>query len=746
MKLTFHVNYHTKWGENLYICGNIPALGNGIESKAVKMDIEGDRDWRLTIDVGNDIDSFSYIYLLRREDGTERHEWGAPHTFITPEGQPECFFIADRWQDIPEEKPFYSKAFTEGILRRPTKSTPIIPGKGMLTLRVEAPTVRPGQTLRVCGSCETLGCWNPAKAPKMNDARFPIWELNIPLEDLAGGCDFKFVIADRNNPDNYIWEEGHNRHLNCPPANANNNAASVDVMLPIKQGAKWRGAGTEIPVFSLRSSEDMGIGDFLDIKLMADWASRTGQCFIQLLPINDTTMTRSWLDSYPYNAISSFALNPILVRPSAVGRLKAPERREHYAKLAQELNALKEVDYPRVLQAKEEYCREIFAEDGEATLGSAAYREFFAANSYWLLPYAAYCVLRDRYNTSDFSHWGDFAHYSEEKVAKIFNEYHREAEYWCFIQYHLSMQMHEAHDYASARGVALKGDIPIGISRTSVDAWMHPYLFYLDTQAGAPPDDFSVLGQNWGFPTYNWEEMAKDGFEWWKSRFRTMAQYFDAYRVDHILGFFRIWQIPMDAIYGLLGIFHAALPYSAEELRDNYGFHLDPRFHTTPYIMDHFLPEIFGEYAYEAAEGFMNTSEYGRRHLKPEFNTQRKVADYFAKQPDDNRNRTLCQGLMRLIEDVLFIEDPYEKGKYHPRITAQTTRIYRALPDEDKKKFDYVYNDFFYRRNDELWQNKAMWKLPPLIDATSMLTCAEDLGMIPGCVPAVLDKLRILAL
>ena len=297
-----------------------------------------------------------------------------------------------------------------------------------------------------------------------------------------------------------------------------------------------------------------------------------------------------------------------------------------------------------------------------------------------------------------------------------------------------------------SKGVAFKGDIPIGISRTSVDAWINPRLFNMDCQAGAPPDDFSVLGQNWGFPTYNWEEMARDGFAWWKARFRKMAEYFDAYRIDHVLGFFRIWQIPMDALHGLLGVFNPALPFTPDELRNSYDFWLNPENHVKPYIADWFIKEYFADHTDEARRRFLVRLGDGRYRLKSDFDTQRKIADYFAGQPKDEKNTRLCNGLLGLVENVLFIEDPYEKGKYHPRISAQFNYAYKALNDYERWCFDRLYNDFFYRRHYDFWYGKAMWKLPLLIDSTDMLVCAEDLGMIPACVPAVMRELEILSL
>jgi 4-alpha-glucanotransferase len=479
---------------------------------------------------------------------------------------------------------------------------------------------------------------------------------------------------------------------------------------------------------------------------MVDWAVKTGQKFIQILPINDTTMTHTWTDSYPYNANSTFALHPMYLRLSELGRLKDSKRQRHFDDLAKELNSLKEIDYERVNQGKIEFFKEIFAQEGAKVLASADFKAFLKNNSHWLTPYAAFCSLRDKFGTPDFSKWENFATYDKEKVDQYVKENIDEINYVYYLQYNLDRQMRHVRDYAHANGIAIKGDIPIGISRTSADAWTDTRLFNMDCQAGAPPDDFSVLGQNWGFPTYNWEEMSKDGFAWWKARFRKMSEYFDAYRIDHVLGFFRIWQIPMNAVHGLLGIFNPAMPYSPDELRNNYDFWIDVDKQTTPYIMDWFMEDYFGPFTSEARTNFMHAIGDGRYTLNDNVKTQRQVVEYFAKLADNEMNNRLRDGLLGLIDNVLFIEDPYEKGKYHPRISAQFTHIYRSLNDYERWCFDRLYNDFYYHRHNDFWYGKAMWKLPPLIEETDMLVCAEDLGMIPACVPAVMNEMQIIAL
>jgi 4-alpha-glucanotransferase len=745
MKISFNINYRTKWGESLYICGSLPELGAGDDSKAPRLDYLGGETWHLTIDVNDLAGEFDYRYIVKPDHGAWRMEWGDPHRFNPAPGITEAE-IYDRWQDQPYDKPYYSSAFIDGMLHRPFRSQPLKVEPGMLNVRVQAPMVGPDEVLAIAGECKALGEWDVKQAVRMNDARFPEWEVNVPLRDMVFPCEYKFLIINQNTGEAVAWEMRNNRVLSPLDKSDKGYATVVAGMRFVNPLRPWKGAGTAIPVFSVRTEDDFGVGDFIDLKKMVDWCVLTGQKVLQLLPVNDTTMTGTWTDSYPYNSNSTFALHPMYLHLQAVGRLKNRERQEHFEQLGKALNRLDAVDYEQVNSGKLAFLRELYAEVKDATHKKEDYRKFVKENGYWLRPYAAFCTLRDLNRTPEMSKWGEYAVYSPEKVDRLEAEHTDEMEFTYFLQYHLDRQLREVRDYAHQKGVVLKGDIPIGISRTSVDAWVYPQLFFLESQAGAPPDDFSIMGQNWGFPTYNWEEMARDGFAWWKSRFRKMSEYFDAYRIDHVLGFFRIWQIPMDAIHGLLGIFSPALPFSPDELRHEFDFWLNPGIQAHPLILEWMLTDFFGGNTETAKAKFLKHVEGDRYELLPFVDTQRKVTEYFASQPENEDNEQLCNGLMGLIDNVLFIEDPVEKGKYHPRIAAQTTYQYRCLNDYERWCFDRLYNDFFYHRHNDFWYGKAMWKLPPLIDSTRMLCCAEDLGMIPDCVPAVMHDLQILSL
>ena len=745
MKLSLNIHYRTNWGEQVYVIGSIPALGNNDFSKAVRLTLVSDDHWTADINIPDTTNALEYRYFIHNDNGHIKEEWGLPRSLSWAKTV-KNIVAYDSWQDMPGDKPFYSSAFTECVNRRkePLKLLPL--NSDQVVISLYAPMISPNQVIALSGSSDGLGSWNPDKAIRMCDDSFPIWKVAVHRSAIEAYTDFKFVIFDKTSGKVVAWEEGPNRTLGFNPApGAVTTVEGLHINNPLPL---YRGAGVAIPVFSVRTEEDFGVGDFISLKKMIDWAAQTGQQFVQLLPINDTTMTGTWTDSYPYNANSTFALHPMYLRVEQLG-LPTAKRKAYYEKIRQELNALPEVDYERVNAVKEEYVTEMFEKYGAKVLASGEFKAFFAKNEHWLKPYAAFCALRDKFKTPDFTMWAEYAKYTPEKVEEFIKaspENAKAVEKAYYIQYYLDKQMREVAEYAHNNGVALKGDIPIGISRTSADAWVDTRLFNMDCQAGAPPDDFSVLGQNWGFPTYNWEEMNRDGFAWWKSRFRKMAEYFDAYRIDHVLGFFRIWQIPMDALHGLLGVFNPALPFTPDEMRASYDFWFNYDLYTKPYIMDYFMGDFFGEFTDEAREKFLEPIGYGRYNLREEFSTQRKVADYFATQPKNDKNNKLCNALLGLIDEVLFIEDPYEKGKFHPRISAQFTYIYRSLNDYERWCFDRLYNDFYYHRHNDFWYGKAMWKLPPLIDATDMLVCAEDLGMIPACVPAVMDKLEILAL
>jgi 4-alpha-glucanotransferase len=679
MTIHFSIHYKTQFGQNLYICGSHPLLGGNDLSKALPLEYGEKGIWSKSLKIENVQERLlSYRYFIKDKNGDYFYEVGQNRSIALHKNSKEVF-LNDSWQGNDSFAPFLTSPFTDifynnGKVRR----TQLHTHSKELIIRVTTPLTGENEQIYICGNCPQLGNWNPEKAPVLKPVSGAKWEIHFHSEKLPNEIEFKFVKMANGKA---IWESGENRVLVIPEIEEH-STFSQEYSMAEFPFEKPRFFGTAIPVFSLRSKNSCGCGEFYDLKVLGDWASITGQNIIQILPINDTTSTHTWTDSYPYSGISVMALHPIYINIPGIGPIKEKKAAARYNKERKELESLDAVDYERVISIKNEMLKIQFETYKEDTWVEPAYLSFYKKNKTWLLPYAAFCTLRDKYNTSDFSNWGKERKCSVSLIKRMISrrsEHYQTMLFHIFIQYHLHKQLVETVQYLHSKRVILKGDIPIGITPNSADAWSFPELFNFNQQAGAPPDDFSKDGQNWGFPTYNWEKMEEDRFKWWKERLGKMSEYFDAYRIDHVLGFFRIWEIPSRYKSGLMGHFSPALPFSVREIE-----------------------------------------EYGLKFKK-------EYAD-----PDST--------------DILFIEDEKETGKFHPRICATETQMFKSLSEEEQSAYVELYNHFFYQRHNELWKNSGYKKLPELLSASNMLTCAEDLGMIPQCVPQVLANLKILSL
>ena len=669
MRINFHLEYQTTFGEELVV--NILTDGKAEEHKMGTLDgIHWSAEISKTVRTAGCMD---YYYSVVRGDKQERTEWLVePHRLEFAAEKGVRYTVYDHWLDIPEDAFLYSTAFTECVAARKLNMSPQTSYAKTVRLKVRAPQLRNNERLAIIGAGDALGNWEALRAINMAEHANNEWVVSLDASTLPQTFEFKFVALDEEVDVTPLWENGENRMVTLPQLEQGEVVVYElsQAFFPIYP---WKAAGTVIPVFSLRSEGSFGVGDFGDLKLMIDWCAKTKQRVLQVLPINDTNITHTWQDSYPYNSISIYALHPQYTDLRQLPKIKDEAKRAKFEQLQKELNALTQIDYERVNEAKMDYLRTIYAQEGAKTMKTAAFKTFFEQNKEWLVPYAAYCHYRDLYGTAEFEKWPDHHTLPEderEAMMKTTTKIYKEVAFWYFVQFHLDAQMRAAHAYARANRVILKGDIPIGISRDGVEAWVEPKYFNLNGQAGAPPDAFSADGQNWGFPTYNWDEMLKDDCSWWVRRFRKMAQYFDAYRIDHVLGFFRIWEIPVPEKSGLMGQFAPALGLSREEI-EAYG---------VPF------------------------------------------------------------------REGLFLVDHKRDDRWHPRIAVQYQEAYNQLNDGEKYCFNRLYNDYFYHRNNQFWYTEAMKKLPKLTQATRMLVCAEDLGMVPDCVPWVMNELRILSL
>jgi 4-alpha-glucanotransferase len=744
MIVHFYLRYATEFGQTLFVSGNTAVLGNDDIEKKFALSYLNDQLWYGTVEI-DDKDIFEticYRYILQHEDGELVYEFGNDRVIEIDDVQASKIILYDTWNHAGQyENVFYTAPFAKVLLKqKPAKyAAAKKPANPTHNFRVKAPLLKQHEIICISGSSAELHNWDKEKILLLHK-KDNWFSIELDLSKAVFPLEYKYGIYDTGTKKFICFEEGNNRVLLSEDGK--------DALTIVHDGfaklhnVNWKGAGVAIPVFSLRSNKSFGTGEFTDLKLLVDWAKATGLKMIQLLPANDSIATHTWKDSYPYSAISAFALHPMLLNIEVVAGKENAGIITALASTQKQLNKLAQVDYEAVVKIKMDAIQKLYALQKESFKDDLNFISFFELNRHWLEPYAAFCYLRDKYKTADFGTWKKNAVYNESEIQELISplqKHYNEIAIHYFTQYQLHLQLQDATRYAHKNGIIIKGDIPIGISRNSADAWVEPGLYHMSEQAGAPPDAFTAMGQNWGFPTYNWEAMQQDGFMWWRKRFDQMSNYFDAFRIDHILGFFRIWSIPVHAVEGLLGRFIPALPVHINELFSKHILFERSRY-TEPYITDEILNEIFGD----KKEAVKKTFFTGLK-LREKFNTQRKVEAWFKTKK--TFDETVKQGLYNVITNVIFFEvEGSNAQEFHFRISMQNTSSFKALDTHSQKELLIIYNDYFYHRQDELWKKEALKKLPALKRSTDMLVCGEDLGMVPHCVPEVMEQLAILSL
>ncbi|KAB2641278.1 MAG: 4-alpha-glucanotransferase [Verrucomicrobia bacterium] len=757
MQLVFRVNYCSVPGQSLWLklAAFFTASGACIE-QVLPLRWLNARQWEVAVELhGNGPLRLSYHYQLRQDgNGLQLDEWLAPRLIELDPAARDGVNLLDTWRSagtpdyaletkpfavlLPQRGPFYPPAPTPAATME-------------FVLRMAA--LPPGQVPCLLGSVRELGDWDEQLALPLEEIAANLWRVAIRLP-AAGHIEYKYGLCEVASGRLLSLEEGPNRCLASQARGPRQWTRVSDEGYARKPKEMFRGCGVAVPVFSLRSERGLGVGEFADLSALADWAAATGLRMIQILPVNDTTAADDWTDSYPYSAISGFALHPLYLRIDDLPYPMPPDFAAQLAAARLQLNALPAVDYEAVMRVKRHLTRQVYQKHQAALLADARIDQFLKLNREWLIPYAVFCLLRERHHSADFSRWGEWSTYDRERVEALAN---KSAATWPEVFYHiwlqceLDRQLTAAVCHLHANGIVLKGDLPIGIDRHSVEAWSLPHLFKMTTQAGAPPDAFAAKGQNWGFPTYDWEAMHRDHYAWWRARFAQLGRYFDAYRIDHILGFFRIWQIPLDQVEGVMGWFEPALPVTLDELQAR-GIAWDFCRFCRPYIREHSLAGRFGTEVDWVKDQYLEPCGYDYWRLKQAVATQRQIVECFREAtapaaPQRVRYAWIRDALMDCASEVLLFEVPGSGGRlFHPRCQMRSTRSYQELDDDVKWRLDELYDDYFHRRQEDFWQACGYQKLPVLRLATSMLLCGEDLGMVPACVPGVLAELGLLSL
>ncbi len=756
MKIKFICFYPAVPGRNIFLSVFSKKEDNG--TTALPLTYINNNLWEIEIETDYPSGStLKYNYLFKDDNtGTSVYDTKGVRSVKLNTKRFELSVIKDYFEsDVNEKRVWESSIFSDILFNRSgiesRKYRFPTTGKFILDFRIRFTPIDKNYTLGISGNIPELGMWDRKKALMLNCYNYPEWRVAINAKNLKQRIEYKYVIINSITGEITHWESGNNHIIDFNTTSKTCHCVINESKIKFDD-YKFRGAGVSIPVFSLKTKSSFGIGDFTDLKLFADWAVKARLKVIQILPVNDTTANYTYLDSYPYKTISVYSLNPVYLNIFKMGKLKSKKSRLKYERLQTELNKKNHVDYTTVLKNKIEYARKLFKEHENTILKENAFLEFIANNKKWLQPYATFCYLRDKHGTVNFNYWKENSKYSSRKITLLTSkdsEIYSEISFWYFIQYHLNKQLKEASRYTRSKGISIKGDVPIGVGRYSTETWSTPKLFHFNMQTGAPPDKFAISGQNWGFPTYNWNQMSKDNYQWWQARLKNMAEYFDVYRIDHILGFFRIWEIPYESTQGVLGHFNPAIPFTRDELQTA-GIWVDYQRLCRPYIREHSIKSIFDAYADKIRKLYLNETELNVYELKDEFNTQRKIKNHFKNiDNSDNlsaENRFILSGLLRLATEIVLIPDDNKLEIFHPAVSMHSTYSYAELDNEQKIALDKLYIDYYYNRHEELWRKEAMKKLPALTNSTKMLVCGEDLGMIPSTVPQVMKELSILSL
>ncbi|MDI9357394.1 MAG: 4-alpha-glucanotransferase [Phycisphaerales bacterium] len=656
--------------------------------------------------------------------------------------------IQDRWIDIGfnllvyNTKPFSvlnSKKLPDynsySIIKEEI-STPLY------NFKIIYPHLQQHETICLLGNCTALKNWDTQNPIQLKSFDHHTFFCSIDLKDTTLPIEYKYGIYNTQAGVFIEFEMGANRTIILE--NIDHTYKYIQDGYLRKEVPSIKMNGLAIPLFSIRTERGLGIGELPDIKELVDLCKAVGLSCIQLLPIHDTNVQYTNSDSYPYSAISTYAINPIYLNIKKLCHSKIDRLQYHWNK--KRLNRLKQLDYSGVIQKKMKFLKKVYSKKCFNIIEDEQYQGFFNKNQVWLVPYCIFCHCKDTTGSTNYETWpiksinlqAQYQKWIDTKDPLVV-----QLHFYGWVQFQLQHQLKDAVDYAHQHHVFLKADLPIGVNPFSVETWHQPELFNLDKQTGAPPDAYSELGQNWGFPTYNWSALKETHYQWWINRLTYLEQYFDALRIDHVLGFFRIWSIPSHAVDASLGYFVPAAPLTKSELQQ---IPVPLERLDKPYITKELLTSVFNDQSKEIKEIFLEEQTTGYYQFKELFDTQKKTQKYLNKQDKKIFTNSINQKILSLHSQVILVHDTDDETKWHFRFNMHDTYSFKRLDQQTQDILRTLYHDYFFNKQKKVWQRHGLETLTALKRNTKLLICAEDLGFITPEITDIIKQLCILSL
>ena len=494
--------------------------------------------------------------------------------------------------------------------------------------------------------------------------------------------------------------------------------------------------GTAIPVGALKTANSCGVGEFLDLIPFADFCKKSGLKLIQLLPVNDTGT-----ESSPYSALSAFALHPLYISLKSLPEVEGKEDiLAEITKLQKKYEKLPRFQYRELRRKKLDLLQKIFDSEKDKIISSAELKSWIKDNA-WVQVYSIFMQKKEKKHEASWKEWGE-SQPTKKELDDLWNDKKNQDGnlFYAWVQMRLDQQFAKASEYAKSLGIKLKGDIPIMMNEDSCDAWAFPEYFNDEMRAGSPPDGPNPLGQNWGFPIYNWDNLKKDDYSWWKNRLIQASKYYQVYRIDHVLGFFRIWATPQRESTAMLGWTQPFEPITTDELY-NLGFSDDRiTWLSVPHVPTNQI-EAVNNGDYLGTHGILAKimDRIGNEEMWRFKDSIKGEKDIWASDIPDNVKPRLAEFWRN--RALVKVAD----GLYSPLWTYHSTTAWASLSDDEKYRLGQLIVAK-YSRMENLWEEQARTLLGDLTSCTDMVACAEDLGSNPDSVPRVLSDLSILSL